>query len=248
MRFSVGRPRVSAAFQAMRPSEAEPQGSAAEPRFAAGDIARSAELFHRAADVSRQDFRSPILEAQSLRMLGRMTEAEEATRVGVARAERLLALNPIDGRALSLGSAALFHDGQIVRAMEWSRRSLELHPDDMGTLLSAACLHFKRGAERRRARSSRTRLRAWLGQAGLGDARSGLRDRARPPPLQGTHRWAQVTLNDAYGVCPPSSLQIRLAFRWETSVTATPRNRFTASRTARIRSRAGSSRRSCCRT
>jgi hypothetical protein len=29
--------------------------------------------------------------------------------------------------------------------MEWSRRSLELYPDDMGTLISAACLHFKRG-------------------------------------------------------------------------------------------------------
>jgi adenylate cyclase len=117
----------------------------ARTSFAAGDIARSAELFHRAADVSRQDFQSPILEAQSLRMLGRMTEAGEATQEGVARAERLLALNPIDGRALSLGSAALFHDGQIVRAMEWSRRSLELYPDDMGTLLNAACLHFKRG-------------------------------------------------------------------------------------------------------
>jgi TolB-like protein/tetratricopeptide (TPR) repeat protein len=117
----------------------------ARASFAAGDIARSAELFHRAADVSRQDFQSPILEAQSLRMLGRMTEAAEATREGIARAERRLALNPIDGRALSLGSAALFHDGQVVRAMEWSRRSLELHPDDMGTLLSAACLYFKRG-------------------------------------------------------------------------------------------------------
>jgi hypothetical protein len=74
-----------------------------------------------------------------------MIEAGDATREGVGRAECLLALNPIDGRALSLGSAALFHDGQIVRSMEWSRRSLELYPDDMGTLISAACLHFKRG-------------------------------------------------------------------------------------------------------
>ena len=29
--------------------------------------------------------------------------------------------------------------------MEWSRRALELYPDDMSALLSAACLHFKRG-------------------------------------------------------------------------------------------------------
>ena len=109
----------------------------ARTSFAAGDIARSAELFHRAADVSRQDFQSPILEAQSLRMLGRMIEAGDATREGVGRAERLLALNPIDGRALSLGSAALFHDGQIVRSMEWSRLSLELYPDDIGTLIKS---------------------------------------------------------------------------------------------------------------
>ena len=29
--------------------------------------------------------------------------------------------------------------------MEWSQRSLELYPDDMGTLINAACLHAKAG-------------------------------------------------------------------------------------------------------
>jgi hypothetical protein len=29
--------------------------------------------------------------------------------------------------------------------MEWSQRSLELYPDDMGTLVNAACLHAKAG-------------------------------------------------------------------------------------------------------
>ena len=91
------------------------------------------------------DFQSPILLAQSLRMLGRAEEAQKATREGVRRAEHMLALNPLDGRALALGSAALFHDGQTARAIAWSQRSLELYPDDPSALINAACLHSKMG-------------------------------------------------------------------------------------------------------
>jgi adenylate cyclase len=78
-------------------------------------------------------------------MLGRAEEAHAANREGVKRAERVLALNPVDVRALSLGSCALFIDGQTARAMEWSRKSLELYPDDMSTLVNATCLRAKAG-------------------------------------------------------------------------------------------------------
>ena len=64
---------------------------------------------------------------------------------GILRAERVLELNPRDGRALSLGSLALCEDGQHARAMEWSRRSLELDADDMSALINAACLHSRAG-------------------------------------------------------------------------------------------------------
>jgi adenylate cyclase len=47
-------------------------------------------------------------------------------------------------RALSLGSCALF-DVDSERALDWSRRSLEYAPDDMSTLVNAACLHAKLG-------------------------------------------------------------------------------------------------------
>jgi adenylate cyclase len=46
---------------------------------------------------------------------------------------------------LSLGSCALSTDGQKARAMEWSQRSLELYPDDMGTLVNASCVRAKAG-------------------------------------------------------------------------------------------------------
>ena len=111
--------------------------------FARGEIAQSADLFRAAGEVRQEDFQSPVLQGQSLRMLGRKEESQKVNREGIRRAERMLELNPVDGRALSLGSGALFDDGQRARAFEWSARSLELYPDDMGTLVQAACLHLK---------------------------------------------------------------------------------------------------------
>ncbi len=117
----------------------------ARASFANGEVERSAELFAKAAEVRREDFQSPILQAQSLRMLGRISEAREANREGVRRAEHALALDPKDPRALSLGASGLFHDDQVARAQEWSRRAIELYPDDMGALINAACLSAKLG-------------------------------------------------------------------------------------------------------
>jgi TolB-like protein/Flp pilus assembly protein TadD len=117
----------------------------ARAAFAQGEIERSAELFQRAAEVRREDFQSLILAGQCLHMLGRIEEAQKATREGISRAERSLMLNPADGRALSLGSGALYDDGQVERAIRWSQRSLELDPDDMSALINGACLRAKAG-------------------------------------------------------------------------------------------------------
>jgi len=121
----------------------------ARSSFAAGETERSAALFRKAADVRKEDFQSPFLLAQSLRMIGRAREAEHANREGIRRVERVLALNPLDARALSMGSSNLFSDGQRERAMEWSRRSLELYPDHMTTIMSAACLYSLAGDKER---------------------------------------------------------------------------------------------------
>jgi tetratricopeptide (TPR) repeat protein len=117
----------------------------ARTAFAHGDIERSAELFRLAARTRHEDFQSPMLLAQSLRMLGKESDARKANHEGIHRAERMLTLNPHDVRAFSLGSVSLLDDGQTERAIEWSRRSLELRPDDVGTLVNAACLHAKLG-------------------------------------------------------------------------------------------------------
>ena len=130
--------------------------------FARGEIERSAELFRKAADVRTEDFQSAMLLGQSLRMLGRMDESRAATQEGIRRAEHILALNPADGRALSLGSGALFEDGQPSRAVEWAQRGLDLYPDDPGVLINAACLHAKlRQKEEALALLERVFARGW---------------------------------------------------------------------------------------
>ena len=69
--------------------------------------------FGKAADVRQEDFQSPMLLAQSLRMLGQHDESagRAAARVS-GEPNSMLALNPLDGRALSLGSGRLFDAGQ----------------------------------------------------------------------------------------------------------------------------------------
>ena len=111
--------------------------------FGWGRIERSAELFRRAADVRQEDFQCLMLGSQALKMLGRTTEATESNLDGIRRAERQLELDPVNIRALSLGSGALFEVGQPDRAEQWIKRALEIDPDDGGVLANAACFFAK---------------------------------------------------------------------------------------------------------
>ena len=117
----------------------------ARTRFAHGEVAASAVLFRKAADVRQEDFQSAVLFAQSLKMLGQHDEATAWRREGIRRAEHILALNPLDGRAMSLGALYLLEEGQAERAIEWSERALALYPNDMSSLGNGACLQAKLG-------------------------------------------------------------------------------------------------------
>jgi adenylate cyclase len=134
----------------------------ARATFARGDVAGSTKLFQLAAEVRHEDFQSACLLAQSLKMLGRHEEASAWRREGIRRAEHALALNPLDGRAMSLGALYLFEEGQAERAVEWSERALELYPDDMSSLGNGACLQAMLGhADRAIALLERVSAKGW---------------------------------------------------------------------------------------
>lgn len=111
--------------------------------FARGDMVRAAELFRLAAQLRPEDFQSPMLLGTAARALGQEHVAHDAVRAGIRRAEQVLALNPHDGRALSLGAGALIDDGQTQRALEWANRCLDQYPNDTSALVNVACVHAR---------------------------------------------------------------------------------------------------------
>lgn len=115
----------------------------ARTAFALGDLSRAAELFNLAAQLRPEDFQSPILMATAARALGRDSAAHDAVSAGLRRVERQLTLNPHDGRALSLSTGTLLDLGQTERALEWSRRCLELYPDDASVLVNIGCVYAR---------------------------------------------------------------------------------------------------------
>jgi adenylate cyclase len=129
----------------LNPNLFDPYYYYARTLFIRGDVEGSAKLFRKAADVRQEDFQSPFLLAQSLKMLGRNDEASTWRREGIRRAEHMLTLNPLDSRAMSLGALYLLEEGQADRAVEWSGRALELYPNDMSSLGNGACLQAKLG-------------------------------------------------------------------------------------------------------
>jgi TolB-like protein/Flp pilus assembly protein TadD len=113
--------------------------------FAAGDVEKSIEMWRKAGDVRREDFESPLLQAQSMRKLGRHDESRVVNAEAVRRAEKLLEVNPSNGRVLSFASGALQEDGQIDRALDWARRAERLYPEDMSFIINGACLRARSG-------------------------------------------------------------------------------------------------------
>ncbi len=107
--------------------------------FESGRIEDAVAWFRRAADLQLEDYQCPLLLALSLRTLGRVEEARDAGREGIRRAERQLALDPHDHRALILGAIDLHHDEQPQRAREWAMRAVDGAPDDPGIWYNAAC-------------------------------------------------------------------------------------------------------------
>ena len=117
----------------------------ARTAFARGDMERASEMFGLAAQLRPEDFQSAMLLGTAARAVGRESVAHDAVLTGIRRAEQVLALNPDDGRALSLGACALLDAGQTQRALEWSERCHALYPDDTSALVNIACVHARVG-------------------------------------------------------------------------------------------------------
>jgi serine/threonine protein kinase/Flp pilus assembly protein TadD len=110
-----------------------------------GQIRASIDRFREASRLRPEDYNSPVFLATALEAVGDHDEAKAAFSMGLDRVVQHVELHPDDARALVLGAQCLYEAGQPERSVDWSRRALEIDPEDSGILYNTACLHAVRG-------------------------------------------------------------------------------------------------------
>lgn len=113
--------------------------------FARGALREARTQFEAAHNCRPEDYQSLLFAGQVHADLGETERAAERRREGVRLAERHLALDPGETRALYLGANGLIALGEHERAMEWLEKALEIEPDEPMLLYNAGCIYALAG-------------------------------------------------------------------------------------------------------
>jgi adenylate cyclase len=108
-----------------------------------GQMDQALQAFEQAVEHDPDDFESPLLSTATYLMRGDTEAAMRSAKIGVERADRILADYPDNPRAYYLGAAGHFALGNEEQAIEWTERALEIAPDDPATLYNSACFFVK---------------------------------------------------------------------------------------------------------
>ena len=110
-----------------------------------GQIRASIDRFREASRLRPEDYNSAVFLGTALEAVGDHEEAREAFEMGLKRVEQHVELHPDDARALVLGAQCPYEAGQPERSLDWSRRALEIDPEDSGILYNTACIQAVQG-------------------------------------------------------------------------------------------------------
>ncbi len=110
-----------------------------------GQIRASIDRFREASRLRPEDYNSAVFLGTALEAVGDHEDAREAFEMGLKRVEQHVELHPDDARALVLGAQCLYEAGQTERSLDWSRRALEIDPEDSGILYNTACIQAVQG-------------------------------------------------------------------------------------------------------
>lgn len=117
----------------------------ARDSFMQGKLEKALHLYEKAFELRPEDYQSPLLAGQIYEDLKQPDRAEAARRSGLEVAERRLALQPDDVRALYMGANAMVALGDRERGLEWAQRALALDPDDAMLLYNLSCIYSMAG-------------------------------------------------------------------------------------------------------
>ena len=117
----------------------------ARANAAQGNLLKAAHLYEQAIEVRPDDYQAPLLLPQVYFGLNRKEDAIAARRAGIEKAQRHIALNPSDVRALYLCGGSLAQVGEVEKGLELVGRAVTIAPNEPGLLYNAACTYSTLG-------------------------------------------------------------------------------------------------------
>ena len=95
--------------------------------------------YEKAATLAETEYMAAGLLVSCYKAVGDAEGARRAAQRALARAEKIVALEPDNGSAMSYGVGALAALGEAERAKEWAERALLLDPDNLNLRYNLAC-------------------------------------------------------------------------------------------------------------
>jgi adenylate cyclase len=99
----------------------------------------AARHFEKAAALIETDFRAPFVLISCYNALGDGENTRRAARIGLERAEKVVAQDRSNSFAMGLGVSALAALGETERAKDWMDRALLFDPDNLQMRYNFAC-------------------------------------------------------------------------------------------------------------
>jgi adenylate cyclase len=124
---------------ALGPDSYEVNKEAARLAFMQHRFPDAIRHYETASAMAEADFSATGLLMSCYSAIGDKAGTRSAAERTLARTEAIIAHEPDNGSALSMGIGALAYLGQAERAKEWSRRALLLDPDNLNMRYNIAC-------------------------------------------------------------------------------------------------------------
>ena len=112
--------------------------------------ADSARAFEESARLNPDDYDALTLLPMQYERLGQPEKARDAGRRSVEAADRVLANNPVDVRALYMSGSTLIQLGERQKGMERLEEAIVMRPHDFAVLYNGAC-GFSRAGDKEKA-------------------------------------------------------------------------------------------------
>jgi adenylate cyclase len=103
------------------------------------------KYFHKATELDKEDWESPLLAAGTYRANGDMEAARRMAEIGVERVETHLKDYPDNPRAYYLALGGLYYLDEFDKADRFAEQALSLAPDDGPTRYNIACYYAVQG-------------------------------------------------------------------------------------------------------